>query len=192
MGYDTTFSGSFTFNRPVDKQLRNYVNDFSNTRHMKRDNRKIMAHYPDWQEMCFNGELGGGGEYFIAPYEMFDAFPYGDKSILDINKPPASQPGLYCQWVVENDGAELVWDGGEKFYNYVEWLEYLISHFFAPCGYVLNGTVMFDGEDSFDCGAITVTDNVVKTEYMLLPSQLTDKQLLDEVVQRGLFGLPAD
>ncbi|HTG59201.1 MAG TPA: hypothetical protein VMG63_07310 [Terriglobia bacterium] len=51
---------------------------------------------------------------------------------------PAS---YYCQWMPSDDGKLLVWDGGEKFYEYVEWLQYLIDNFFVSWGYVINGSV---------------------------------------------------
>ena len=55
----------------------------------------------------------------------------------------------------------MEWDGGEKFYNYVEWLEYLIQHFFDKWGVKLNGEITWEGEDSGDMGKIVVVDNVV-------------------------------
>ena len=162
MGYTTYFNGEFQFDKPVTEELKVYINKFSETRRMIRDNDKIKALYPNWEKLCFNGELGENGEYFIGGGENYfgDA---RDTSVIDHNK-SGSQPGLWCQWVIDEDG-ELVWDEGEKFYNYTEWLEYLIEHFFAPSGYVLNGTVFYEGEDSDDFGKIVVTDNVVKVAY---------------------------
>jgi hypothetical protein len=55
----------------------------------------------------------------------------------------------------------LEWDGGEKFYNYEEWLEYLIAHFFNRWGYTLSGCVRWSGEDTDDVGTLAVEDNVV-------------------------------
>jgi hypothetical protein len=54
-----------------------------------------------------------------------------------------------------------MWNGAEKFYYYVKWLEYLIEHFLAPWGYVLNGTVTWQGEEGEDQGTITLADNDV-------------------------------
>lgn len=48
---------------------------------------------------------------------------------------------LYCQWVPTEDGEGIKWDGGEKFYSYTKWLQYLIDNFLIPNGYVLNGEV---------------------------------------------------
>ena len=50
---------------------------------------------------------------------------------------------------------------GEKFYDYVGWIEYLIANFLKPWGYVLNGEVEWHGEDGDDRGMIVVKDNVV-------------------------------
>jgi len=73
------------------------------------------------------------------------------------------QPSLWCQWVIDNDEGKLVlaWDGGEKFYNYAEWLQYLIKHFFSVWGIEVNGEVEWQGEDSSDFGLMVVEDSVL-------------------------------
>jgi hypothetical protein len=76
-------------------------------------------------------------------------------------KPEQCQPGLWCQWVISDDCTLLEWDGGEKFYYYTEWLEYMIKHFFNPWGIKLNGEIEWNGEDRNDRGKIVVTDNEV-------------------------------
>lgn len=73
-------------------------------------------------------------------------------------------PGYWCQWVI-NENNQLVWDGNEKFYNYVEWLEHLIEHYFEPNDYILNGEVEYQGEDYGDFGCIVVNDNKVLLKY---------------------------
>ena len=72
-------------------------------------------------------------------------------------------PGIWCQWASE-DGKSLKWDGNEKFYNYVEWLQYIIDNIVKPKGYVLNGSVEWTGEERGDYGLIEVKDNVVTTK----------------------------
>lgn len=69
-------------------------------------------------------------------------------------------PGIWCQWVVVDN--QLEWDQGEKFYNYVEWLKYLIDKFFIPWGVTISGTVKWFGEENEDMGMIEVLDNKVK------------------------------
>lgn len=67
----------------------------------------------------------------------------------------------YCQWESSRDGKELRWDGGEKFYGYIEWLKWLIEKFFAPRGILLNGQVEWEGEENDDMGQMIVKDNVL-------------------------------
>lgn len=70
-------------------------------------------------------------------------------------------PGYWCQWTTDARGEHLEWDGGEKFYHYREWLQYLIDNFFTPWGCLLNGEIMWDGEEIMDIGKLIVRDNVL-------------------------------
>lgn len=160
MGYTTEFVGGFEFNKPVDPATERFINAFAEKRHMKRDVEKIKAIFANWSNFGFNGDLGRDGEYFVGGLGFFGQDR--DDSIIDYNRPGGECPGLWCQWIIENN--MLIWDRSEKFYNYVEWLEYLIKHFFAPQGYVLNGSVRYQGEDPDDCGTITASDNIVTIE----------------------------
>jgi len=74
-------------------------------------------------------------------------------------------PGHYCQWIPTDDGMTIEWDGGEKFYYYVEWLEYLIKNILKPKDYIVNGTVKFQGEEDNDFGNIIVENNVVRQVF---------------------------
>lgn len=69
------------------------------------------------------------------------------------------------QWVPDKHGHFLEWDGGEKFYNYVEWLEFLIANCFYHWNVILDGKVFFQGESSDDSGFIEIVNNniTVKT-----------------------------
>ena len=186
MGYTTDFYGKFNFNKPVTKELAEYIDKFCSTRRMQRNVDEIKKLFPNWKELCFNGELGDEGEYFIGGEGSYGQ--NHDTSVLNYNRPPATQPGLWCQWVVSDDGNSLEWDGGEKFYCYDAWLEYLIINFFAPLGYILNGEVEFQGEDYDDFGAIVVEDNVVDLKYGIRVNSLadiSDNELISEMVKRG-------
>jgi hypothetical protein len=69
-------------------------------------------------------------------------------------------PGIWCQWIIK-DGV-LIWDGGEKFYKYTEWLQYLIDNFFTEWKVLLNGQIEFQGDRIDDRGLIKVTNNVIE------------------------------
>jgi hypothetical protein len=71
-------------------------------------------------------------------------------------------PGIWCDWMLNNDATAIVWNESEKFYDYVAWLEVLIQKFIGPAGYVLNGQVEWQGEEPDDFGVIDVQDNVVQ------------------------------
>jgi len=86
------------------------------------------------------------------------------------------QPDSWCGWfVVDKDGFHdllgefnpdesvlRTWDGLIKFYDYTEWLEYLIKNLFEPNGYTVNGEVQWDGDERDDTGTITITNNKVE------------------------------
>ncbi len=187
MGYQTDFYGSVSFNKPITDELRDYINKFSRTRRMKRDVEKIKKNFPDWEKNCFNGNLGVDGEYFVGGESFVYMGRDEDESIVNYNRAPSTQPGLWCQWIIDDYG-NLTWDGGEKFYNYEEWLVYLIDNFLAPSGYICNGEVEFQGEDMGDFGTIHVENNVVTIEYGIRISSLediSDEDLIAEAKRRG-------
>lgn len=177
MGYTTDFNGSLQLSRPLTVQEREYINLLSSTRRMKRDVNKLMELYkgehgnPFATDKTPESIYGLDGEYFAR--RDGNCGQDTDSSIVDYNVCPGQksfmsenqngQPGLWCQWEITEDGTELRWDGGEKFYNYIEWLRYYIKHFFSKWGVLLNGEIYWEGEDSEDLGKIVVKDNVVKT-----------------------------
>lgn len=166
MGYTTEFSGSFKFDRPLTEIEKNYINNLAETRRVKRDSSKLMEKYkgklgnPFAKNDTVEEIYGIDGEYFVDNDEY-------DETIIDYNTPPKSQPGLWCQWIVSGDNDCLEWDCGEKFYNYINWLQYLIDHFFSKWGVNLNGEVIWNGEDSEDVGKMVVENNNVLLKYMV-------------------------
>lgn len=162
MGYTTKFYGKFEFNKPVSFELATYINTFSSVRHIKRNNFKIMERYPQWYEMCFHEKLGSEGEFFIGNTEYTN-----DPSVIDYNHQPRNQPGLWCQWIVSEDHKYLMWDGSEKFYNYIEWLDYIMTNFIEPDEnqYLLNGNVLWRRDDFSDIGVISIKNNEITVYY---------------------------
>jgi hypothetical protein len=174
MGYTTDFfpvGRGFMLDRLMEVRHANYLGRFNEIRHMKRDEKTLRAYIDPIRE-AVGLPIGHEGEYFtgdgtrlgsLFKSECEDA--YDNESILNANEPPYSQPGLWCQWTVGGpvDGkyTTIEWDRREKFYHYVEWLEYIIKNFLVPWGYTLNGKVRWQGEDKADKGVITVKDNKV-------------------------------
>jgi len=160
MGYTTDFEGSFAIDKPLKPEHAAYLRKFADTRRMKRDEKKASK-LPDPIRLAVALPIGRDGGYFVEGSGF--GGQDGDPSVVDMNGAPEGQPGLWCQWVPSADGAELTWDGGEKFYEYVAWLEYLIEHFLKPWGYVVNGSVTWQGEDRNDIGKLIVKKNKVST-----------------------------
>lgn len=169
MGYTTDFEGRFILDRPLSLTHRMYLSKFSDTRRMKRD-PAIAETFPDPVRLSVGlRTVGEEGGYFVGALGF--AGQAHDASIVNYNEPPRGQPGLWCQWVPSEDGFGIEWNGTEKFYRYVEWIEYLIGHFLGPWGYTLNGKVRWQGENEGDRGVLLVEDNVVSTTF---PDSLAD------------------
>jgi hypothetical protein len=150
MGYSTDFEGEFYIDRPVDEETYKLLSGLNETRRMKRAG--------------LGKKYGEDGEFYCedtADHGQTDNPSHG--SIIDYNTPPGKQPGLWCQWQIQEDRQTIKWDGGEKFYDYVEWIKYLIDRILEPRGYKLNGEVDWYGEDRSDVGRIKIQNNKVLT-----------------------------
>ena len=162
MGYTTDFFGRFDLDRKLDEAHREYLQKFADTRRMKRSS-SIADSVPDPVRAAVGLPVGSQGEYFVGAVGEFgmDDDPEVSRSIVDHNEPPLNQPGLWCQWVPSSDGMHIQWNGTEKFYNYIEWLKYIIENFLMPWGYVLNGSIDYEGENRMDRGHIIVQNNQI-------------------------------
>jgi len=139
MGYSTSFEGQLKFNKQLSLDDHTFLTKLAQTRRMARN---VDAKY------------GVEGEFYVDDETT---------GVIDYNTPPSTQPGLWLDWEPTEDGWYLEWNESEKFYDYVEWLEYLINKILAPKGYVLNGEITWQGEEPDDIGKIIVKDNKVTT-----------------------------
>ena len=195
MGYTTDFSGKFKLNKPLTEAQAAYLRQFQQTRRVKRD-AAITEKRPDPLRIAVGLPVGIEGGYFVGeggdygqgeepPENYWEKYPndlqkardeyeryYRETlGILNRNATPEGQPSLWNQWTPgkdEQDNDCIEWDGGEKFYDYVEWLKYLIDELLKPWGYVLNGEVNWEGESRDDMGIIICKDNVVTTKTAVI------------------------
>ena len=202
MGYTTDFKGSFTLDKPLTADQKEYLNMFADTRRMTRDpcKLKVMKDTRMGNTRCFelmdalNLPIGGNGEYYCGTgHAGQDGGHFNsttDNSVVEYNFAPGErsggQPGLWCQWNPSEDGTEIAWDGSEKFYHYTEWLEYLIDVFLKPWGYKVNGMVEWVGEDSSDIGVIEVVDNVVETHEGKTIAHLEDNRKHEKMTESAI------
>jgi hypothetical protein len=160
MGYTTVFSGEFRLDKPLTPEHCAYLAAFNRTRRVQR-NAEAAEKLPDPVRIAAGLPIGEQGGFFVGSTNDYGQGRTPD--ITDYNSAPAGQSGLWCKWMPNDEGTAIEWDQGEKFYDYVEWIEYLIEKFLKPWGYVLNGTVEWSGEKREDLGKIVVADNVVTT-----------------------------
>ena len=158
MGYHTDFHGQFKVTPTLTDEHKTYLKMFAETRRMKRNEEKAEEFLDPVRNMVAL-PIGIDGAFFVGGGGF--AGQDHDDSIIDYNKPPGSQPGLWCHWEPTEDGQYIEWNGSEKFYEYIEWLNYIIENFLQPWGYKLNGEVEWFGEDREDMGKIIVSDNEI-------------------------------
>lgn len=171
MGYTTEFEGSFLLDKRLKKSHLKYLQKFSETRRMKRDARKLKS-VPDLVREAVKLPIGKHGAFFVGGKGM--AGQEHDLSIIDYNIPPNGQPSLWCNWIPDENGKSIVWNEGDAFYCYIEWLQYLIDNFLLPWGYKLNGNVNWQGNDPIDKGAILVKENLIDVLGPITVAEIDD------------------
>lgn len=90
-----------------------------------------------------------------------------------LGNPAIGQPYSYCQWCITPEKCGIEWDGGEKFYDYVKWLQYIIDQI-APIQ--LSGDVSYSGEDSTDNGVL----RIIKGQVI----QINNKDLIEQTQEQ--------
>ena len=134
MGYQTTFSGHFDIAPALTPEDREFLLKLSNSRRMAR---KVGP------------EFGMEGEFYVAD-EGIEERDFENPNIIDEDRPPSTQPSLWCHWAPNASGTALQWNGREKFYEYVAWIEYLVEAILEPRGFTLNGTCLLYTSDAAD------------------------------------------
>lgn len=171
MGYSTDFRGAMEITPRLKPEHMAYLVAFNAARHMVRNASKLKGQDDPIREAA-GLDLGPEGGHFIGTDDQLGQGPWADRvgdSVLDHNSPPAGQPGLWCGWVPRMEDPDdlvsnLEWDGAEKFYEYVDWMKYLVAKFLGPWGYKVNGRIEWRGEDWDDSGAIIAVNNRIHTE----------------------------
>lgn len=150
MGYTTDFFGKFNLDKKLTDDQAEYLRLYADTRHYTRKGR------PSDLMDKLNIPFGEDGEFFAEEEEHN---PRTKFLIINYNEPPGDCPGLWCDWIPSEDNLGIEWNGSEKFYNYVDWLNFILKNFLVPWGYNLTGYVRFQGEDESDKGYIRIKNN---------------------------------
>jgi hypothetical protein len=158
MGYTTDFIGHIDITPSLNEAELAYLDAFRLSRRFDRP----------------------GGPYEVPPNPY--AEDSGDVDVDTYNAVAPGQPQLWCQWQACWQGCCLAFDGHEKFYQPVRWMEYLIDHFLRPGAeasrtslavfegftfdHRLDGLVVGCRRDNKELFGIRVTGNVVTTEVL--------------------------
>lgn len=151
MGYTTDFLGHIDLTPGLNEAEAEYLTAFADSRRCWRP----------------------GG-----PYEV-PGNPRAEEFTTDIaNTVAEGQPGYWCQWVPCWEGCCVSFNGHEKFYDPIEWLEYLRDHFLKPGAeaaqsglecfrdftfdHRLNGVVVMNRRDTREMSAIVAVDNAIE------------------------------
>lgn len=108
----------------------------------------------------FSGKFAFSRQLTLDEKNVLDGISQGDGELHEGAIKDGSPDG-YCQWETSKDGRSLQWDGSEKFYDYEEWLRFLVEKRLKPWGVDVTGRVTWQGEDIDDRGILTVRDGVV-------------------------------
>ena len=157
MGYTTDFTGRVNINQKVDKSTKEFLNGLASTRRMKRNPEKLAKILGISEEECLL-KYGEDAKHYFDTSGNFGQNITDD--IVNYNHPPANQPGLWCRWCLGEDEQSIEWTGGEKFYEYIPWMIYIVKEL-EMRDYTLNGSIQWEGEDEDDKGCILVRDNNV-------------------------------
>lgn len=159
MGYNTDFYGHIDITPALPEEIARYINNFSQTRHVKRDPEVLWQKYEGTNG--FNKQYGVDGEYFVG-----DVDSYFDSELVTENVPSDTQPGYWCQWIITEGGTQIEWDNNENFYDAEKWMQYIIDNFIGP-DYLCNGVITAQGESIDDRWALVVENNQVSVKSFL-------------------------
>lgn len=167
MGYSTNFYGELKI-MPSFKEY-DLLNEWLSQRHITFDNKKIekvlaetgvRCDYVDsdnhLKEDCWNLIYKPIEDLEETEDTNFDIW-----SLSNYNEPPFKCPGLWSDWILEKNGSILTWNGNEKSYDMVAWVQFLIKYIFAPNGHTVNGEINFQGEREPDSGKFIFKNNIL-------------------------------
>jgi len=160
MGYTTDFIGYVGIEPALNEAEVEYLTAFTMSRRFDRE----------------------GGPYAVPGNPRAEEDDRSGIPVERYNSVAPGQPQLWCQWIPSWSGHCLTFDGHEKFYRPVEWLDYLIEHFlkrgahaskhpghlFAgfTFDHVLNGTIAGSRRDTHELFLIDVVSNHVSVDMV--------------------------
>ena len=160
MGYNTAWNGSLEIydqnekRTKLPKKLADLIVGLSRTRRMARDVTLLAKRLRMSKERCERLYGTYGERYIEKDYETtMGQTQYPD--IIDFNRSPPNQPGLWCDFTYNAKDRVIEWNEADKTYDGAEWIDY-INGLLQESGYYLKGTMSWEGEDPTDTGEVVV------------------------------------
>ena len=152
-------TGTLKITPEPNESIKNLLQGLNRTRRMARDIGKL-AELNNISPVMAERLYGKEGELYYEDFPNSDQTR--DPSIIDYNRPPGNQPSLWNNWILDPETSTLSWEPHDKFYNYREWLTYIIDDILAPDGYKVNGYIKWVGDEHpLDRGYTCVNNNII-------------------------------
>lgn len=157
MGYDIVYEGTISVDKELDQETVDLLKGLSKTRRVAYDVDKLIADGLGTKE-----SLGIQGEFFVKG--SYNSYGKEFKEyVVEVNIPPYTQPGLWCNWTVSEDKKALQWTRDEKSYAGHEWIKYIVKKILEPRGYVANGIVNWDCQATGKHHTLVDNNRVIKS-----------------------------
>lgn len=158
MSYTYDLIGKLSVSPPLSPAQVAYLQEFSHSyRH------KFAPQWQSWPNPLREAvglPVGIDGAYISSA--MGTGADFLDNCFQVDTDPPDNQPSFQCCWTTNAQGSTVHWNKLQRTFAPVEWLNYLIAHFFEPWGVALNGVVQCHGEEEDDRSLIVVNKNLVR------------------------------
>lgn len=158
MSYTYDLFGKLSVSPPLNADQVAYIQEFSESyRH------KFAPKWQSWPNPLRDAvglPVGIDGEYISSA--MGTGVEFLENCMEVDTNTPNNQPSFQCCWTTNAKGTALQWNKLRRTFEPVQWLEYMMEHFFKPWGVTLNGKVECHGEDFDDRTLIVVNNNTVR------------------------------
>lgn len=175
MGYATWFTGNLKLDKQLAPHHLAYLQAFNTAQHVCWDVERLKNE-PDPVREAVGLPLGEYGCYFTGrgfkDEYSYPPWRYMGRAETDpayLGGVCPGTPDHCCDWRPNDKGTELI-ASADKFYGYIQWLQYLLDHFLIPWGYVLSGKMTWQGEENDDTGFFVVEKNRITVHQADPPS----------------------
>jgi len=133
----------------------------------------------------FDGELRLSEPLSEKIFEEIENLNEGYKTIYDNEIPRYGYST--CPWYIDDETKMLLVCEGGNVRIWEEWLEFIINRILSPNNILVNGEIIWQGEEVGDVGKIIIRDNIIQyldLEDLLIPDKVSiTEENLDSHIQ---------